>query len=403
MKKRGIQAVAMAAAVTMAASLFGCAAAPAAPQEAPAAEEAPAEAVEEAAEETPAEETAEAEAPEAAEEAAAEAEAAETETAASGTRIFTDSVGREVELDAEITRIAATGPLAQIALYAIAPDLMVGWTSDWSEASEKYIPEEYLSLPVLGQLYGGKGEMNLEEVLAADPQVVIDFGQPKGSIVEDLDGLQEQTGIPFVHITASLQETGDAYRKLGELLGREEKGEEIAAYCEEICGKCLAAAEASEPAKLLFITGENGLNVIAQNSFHAEVVDLLSDNLAVVDEPSSKGTGNESDLEQIMNWNPEVIIFSPDSIYDTVGEDPAWQTIPAIADHRYYEVPAEPYNWMGFPPSVQRYLGMLWLAKTLYPDAADYDLKEEIVRYYDLFYHYELTDEEYDALMEKAQ
>ena len=396
MKKKAVRLTTILAAAALSASAFGCAAAPAAQ---PAAEEAPAETAEEA--------PAEAE-EETAEEAEVTAEEAETEEAAAEetaqtTRIFTDSAGREVEVDAEITRIAATGPLAQIALYAIAPDLMVGWTSDWSEASEKYIPEEYLALPVLGQLYGGKGEMNLEELLAADPQVVIDFGQPKASIVEDLDGLQEQTGIPFVHITASLLETGDAYRKLGELLGREEEGEALAAYCEETCEKCLAAAEASEPAKLLFITGENGLNVIAKDSFHAEVVDLLADNLAVVDEPSSKGTGNESDLEQIMNWNPEVIIFSPDSIYETVGEDPAWQTIPAIENHRYYEVPAQPYNWMGFPPSVQRYPGMLWLAKTLYPDAADYDLKEEIVRYYDLFYHYELTDEEYEELMKKAQ
>lgn len=396
MKKKAVRLTTILAAAALSASAFGCAAAPAAQ---PAAEEAPAETAEEA--------PAEAE-EETAEEAEVTAEEAETEEAAAeetadATRIFTDSAGREVEVDAEITRIAATGPLAQIALYAIAPDLMVGWTSDWSEASEKYIPEEYLALPVLGQLYGGKGEMNLEELLAADPQVVIDFGQPKASIVEDLDGLQEQTGIPFVHITASLLETGDAYRKLGELLGREEEGEALATYCEETCEKCLAAAEASEPAKLLFITGENGLNVIAKDSFHAEVVDLLADNLAVVDEPSSKGTGNESDLEQIMNWNPEVIIFSPDSIYETVGEDPAWQTIPAIENHRYYEVPAQPYNWMGFPPSVQRYPGMLWLAKTLYPDAADYDLKEEIVRYYDLFYHYELTDEEYEELMKKAQ
>lgn len=395
MKKKAVRLTTILAAAALSASAFGCAAAPAAQ---PAAEEAPAET-----EEAPAEAE-----EETAEEAEVTAEEAETEEAAAEetaetTRIFTDSAGREVEVDAEITRIAATGPLAQIALYAIAPDLMVGWTSDWSEASEKYIPEEYLALPVLGQLYGGKGEMNLEELLAADPQVVIDFGQPKASIVEDLDGLQEQTGIPFVHITASLLETGDAYRKLGELLGREEEGEALAAYCEETCEKCLAAAEASEPAKLLFITGENGLNVIAKDSFHAEVVDLLADNLAVVDEPSSKGTGNESDLEQIMNWNPEVIIFSPDSIYETVGEDPAWQTIPAIENHRYYEVPAQPYNWMGFPPSVQRYPGMLWLAKTLYPDAADYDLKEEIVRYYDLFYHYELTDEEYEELMKKAQ
>ena len=58
-----------------------------------------------------------------------------------------------------------------------------------------------------------------------------------------------------------------------------------------------------------------------------------------------------------------------------------------------------PYNWMGFPPSVQRYLGMLWMAKLLYPDAADYDLQAEVTEYFDLFYHCALTGEQYEALM----
>ena len=127
MKKKAVRLTTILAAAALSASAFGCAAAPAAQ---PAAEEAPAETAEEA--------PAEAE-EETAEEAEVTAEEAETEEAAAEetaetTRIFTDSAGREVEVDAEITRIAATGPLAQIALYAIAPDLMVGWTSDWSEA-----------------------------------------------------------------------------------------------------------------------------------------------------------------------------------------------------------------------------------------------------------------------------
>lgn len=403
MKTKRNRWLAILLAAAMMTSLCACAAAPA-PAPAPAesaAEEAP-EAPEETAEEEASEAPAEEETSESEEAAEASAEEA-AEDEGSATRIFTDSTGREVEIDAEITRIAASGPLAQIALYAIAPDLMVGWTSDWSEDAQQFIPEEYLQLPVLGQLYGGKGEMNLEELLAADPQVVIDFGQPKKTIVEDLDALQEQTGIPFVHITAGMEDTGDAYRMLGDLLGRQEEGEKLASYCEEVYERSIKAAEASEKAKLLFIAGENGLNVIAKDSFHAEVVDLLADNLAVVDEPSSKGTGNESDLEQIMNWDPEVIIFAPESICATVGDDPDWQTISAIKNGKYYRVPMGPYNWLGFPPSVQRYLGMIWLTKILYPEAADYDLKEEVVRYYDLFYHHELTDEQYDALMEMAQ
>ena len=154
-----------------------------------------------------------------------------------------------------------------------------------------------------------------------------------------------------------------------------------------------------EKVKLLYLLGDTGLNVIAKGSYHAEVIDLLSDNLAVVESPSSKGSGNEVDMEQLLAWNPDVILFAPGSIYDTVGEDAAWQQMSAIQNGRYYEVPMGPYNWMGFPPSVQRYLGMLWMGKLLYPEQAEYDLKTEVKEYFTLFYHTELTDAQYDALV----
>jgi len=62
-------------------------------------------------------------------------------------------------------------------------------------------------------------------------------------------------------------------------------------------------------------------------------------------------------------------------------------------------VPRYPYNWMGFPPSVNRYLGMLWLAQLLYPDVARYDLYYEAARYYALFYHCDLTVDQYRRLV----
>ena len=115
--------------------------------------------------------------------------------------------------------------------------------------------------------------------------------------------------------------------------------------------------------------------------------------------PSSKGGGNEIDMEQLLIWDPDVILFAPGSIYATVGEDSMWQQLTAIRTGRYYEVPMGPYNWLGSPPSVQRYLGMLWMMKLLYPEQTDYDLKAEVQKYYQLFYHCELTDEQYDALV----
>ncbi|MBO4695912.1 MAG: ABC transporter substrate-binding protein [Lachnospiraceae bacterium] len=315
------------------------------------------------------------------------------------TRTFTDSVGREVEIPYTLEKVAVSGPLAQIVLFALCPDKLAGIAGEWDKTAEKYLATEYYNLPVLGQLYGGKGELNLETLLNSGAQVVIDVGEPKKTIAEDLDGLQAQTGIPFVHVTATISTMGDAYRKLGELLGMQDEAEALAVYCENVYSRTLEIADSAEKRNLLYIAGDQGLNVIANGSYHAEVIDLLSNNLAVVDSPSSKGTGNEVDMEQILLWNPDVILFAPGSIYSSVKDMPEWQAVKAVQTGEYYEVPFGPYNWMGFPPSAQRLLGMMWMSKLLYPEKAGYDLYDEVREYYRLFYHADLTKEQYEELI----
>ena len=59
---------------------------------------------------------------------------------------------------------------------------------------------------------------------------------------------------------------------------------------------------------------------MAEGSFHADTINKMGKNMASIEEVSFSGDGNESDVEQIMTWNPDVIIFSPESIFDTVGE-----------------------------------------------------------------------------------
>ena len=322
----------------------------------------------------------------------------ENDTAAE-TRVFTDSTGRQITVPARIDKVAVSGPLTQIVVFALCPDKLVGVANEWDESAQQFLDEKYYNLPLLGQLYGGKGELNLETLLASEAQVVIDVGEAKSTIVEDMDGLQEQTGIPFVHIDAKLASMDETYTMLGDLLGMADEAKALSDYCRTTYDSVKSAVDGVEKANLLYITGDTGLNVIAQGSYHSEVIDMLSNNLAVVDEPSSKGTGNEVDMEQILNWNPDVILFAPGSIYATVGEDAAWQGVTAIKDGAYYEVPMGPYNWMGFPPSVQRLLGMQWMAKLLYPDAVDYDMYEAASIYFKMFYHCDLTQEQYDALV----
>lgn len=318
------------------------------------------------------------------------------------TSVFTDSLGREVEVSTNLTRVALSGPLAQLILFALCPDKLVGLATAWSPEAEEFIETQYYNLPILGQLYGGTGTLNLEEIAATGAQVIIDVGAAKDNMVQDMDNLQDQLGIPTVHIDAHTATVGDAYRKLGGLLDVKDMAEVLGEYCDGVYANTLSiVSEVDENGKanLLHCLGDAGISVIARDSYHAEVIDLLANNLAVVENPSSKGTGNEVDLEQIMLWNPDVIIFAPNSIYSTVGNNPDWADITAIENGHYYEVPFGPYNWLGFPASVQRYLGMIWLAQLLYPDVAQYDVYQEVSEYFDLFYHCNITVERYNRLV----
>ena len=318
-------------------------------------------------------------------------------------QVFTDDLGREVVLPEEISRIVPTGPLAQIVLYAIAPDLFVGLAAKWGSTAVGIVPDEYLNLPYFGQLYNS-ANLNVEELALADPQVIIDIGEPKGSAQEDLENLQIQTNIPTVYINTTLETMPQTFRTLGKLLNREEKAEELALFCERVYARTVSIMEqvGGNKVNALYVLGEDALNVLAKDSYHSELIDMMTNNVAVVDNPSSKGSGNQVTMEQIALWNPDFVLFAADSIYDTAAETDTWCDISAIANGNYIEVPEGPHNWMGTPPAVQRYLGLIWLTAQLYPEYCDYDVEAEIYEYYRLFYGCELTAEQYQNLTANA-
>ena len=333
------------------------------------------------------------------------ADTAEETQASEGAKTveFKDDAGRTVTLPEKISRIVPSGPLSQIILFAIAPDMFVGLASKWDDCAKGFVDSKYYDLPYFGQIYGS-ADLNVEELALADPQIIIDIGEAKKSVVEDLDDLTKQTGIQAVHIEASLATMPQTFRTLGKLLGREERGEELAAFCERVYNRTVSIMEQVGDNKVnaLYITGEEGLNVLANGSYHAEMLDMLVNNLAVVEEPSSKGSGNAVSMEQIALWNPDYIIFAPGSVYATAAENETWSQINAIANGTYIETPEGPHNWMGTPPAVQRYLGMIWLTATLYPEHCDFDMKAEIMEYYRLFYGCEMTEAQYNALTANA-
>ena len=335
---------------------------------------------------------------------AAPAEEAAAETAAPETIEFTDSLGRTVTLPAQITRIAPSGAVATMMLAAIAPECMVTIHSSPSESQMAYLPASLASLPETGQMYGSKASLNLETLLSADPQVVIDLGDKKGDMAADLDALQEQIGVPVIFIEADLPHMAAAFRTLGSLLpGKLDRGEQIAS----LIGRTTSmAAENSAKitddmrVRVMYTTGEDGLGTNAAGSTQAQVLDLVGvENAIKVDDVSSKGGGNIISLEQLYRFDPEVIVFDANSIYGAVADDPAWAQLTAISTGKYYEVPGSPYGWLSGPPSMNMILGVWWLGNLIYPEIYDYDMSEMTQEIYKTLWNYDLTADEAAALL----
>ena len=152
----------------------------------------------------------------------------------------------------------------------------------------------------------------------------------------------------------------------------------------------------------MYALGDKALNTLAEGSFHADTVNIMGDNVAKLEDVTSSGLGNEVDLEQIYLWNPDYIVFEYMTGYECAATDPAWAELFSVQNGHIFKTPRGPYGWLASPPSVQRYLGLLWLGALMYPDYVQYDLKEEVSSYYKLFYNYEMTDAQYSVLMEYA-
>ncbi len=333
-------------------------------------------------------------------------EAAESRAAQGETFLFTDSAGREVELPKTVTRVASGGSLANIMIYAVRPDVIVGWSEAPSETEKKYIDEAYWDLSEYGNFHDDGGGFNREALMLDAPEVIIDVGQWDEEYKAELDALQEQIGIPVVLIESQLEQVPAAYRTMGELLGVPERGEELAAYCEELLADAKEKAASipdSERTTVFYASGEAGLDTMLSGTIHAQIYELVGARLvATADNVQVQKGGGSVSMEQLLVWDPDVIMFAQDSIYGEIAGDETWGALSAVQNGTYYEIPTEPYNWLGRPPGPNRMVGIRWLGNLLYPEIFDYDIEEEVRECFRLFYRYELSDEELYALLSRS-
>lgn len=322
------------------------------------------------------------------------------------TREITDMAGRKVTVPAaeNIESVFSAGPVAAIFLYMVAPDKLLGWNYELNDVEKSIILDKYQDLPNFGM----GDAVNYEAVIAANPTIAINSGKINDTMVSDCDALSESLGIPVVAVDNELNNSAEAFRFMGELLGVEDHAEELAQYAEQVFTDINALSDIPEEKKVsvYFGNGEDSLETAPRGSQHAQILDAINA-VNVADLELGDGSRVQISAEQLLAWDPDVIVVNGEPKADKSGNsaaedilsNPDYASLKAVQDQKVYGTPNAPFSWVDRPAGPNRLIGMRWFSALIYPEYIKCDINEEIHKFFDLFYHVDLFDEQLENVL----
>ncbi len=306
--------------------------------------------------------------------------------------VITDSAGRKVAVPRRVERVFPAGPPAAIQLYTLAPETLLGWPRANRPDELEFLLPGIGNRPEVGRLTGRGNTANLEAVLASRPDLIVDTGSTRATFAELADRVQAQTGIPYALLDGSLPAIPASYALLGELLARPARARELAQSAQDTL-RSVAARVASVPAdkrpRVYYARGPAGLETGLGGSINIEALDVMGVRLVSAEQPGGLATVG---IEQVLRWDPDVIITIDLNFAATVRDNPLWKGVRAVREGRVHLSPKLPFGWVDFPPGVNRLPGLWWLGKALFPALFPEDLRTITRDFYRQFYGVTLAD-----------
>ncbi len=301
---------------------------------------------------------------------------------------LTDMAGRTVTIPQPVERIVSTFPEETRVLVEVGgADMLVGVSSYLSD--ETYAPNflMLIAYPQLKELpgTGSYRDPNLEQIVSLYPDVIISGN----SGPEKANAIQEKTGIPTVAISAKFDYEGEggafeAYRLAGAVMGKEDEAEELIAFIEDEFDKITEITSEipeDERVKVYYLC----FDLTQPYSSYAPIEMAGGINVARIG-PEATVTVSE---EQIIKWNPDVILIHSTSKSHSMGtvedilSDPELQSINAVKDGRVYYSKG---GYVGGNPATS-VAEVLYMSKLFYPDEfEDMDVEAEGNRILERFY-----------------
>jgi iron complex transport system substrate-binding protein len=311
---------------------------------------------------------------------------------AAETHTITDITGTDVELPVDITRAVTIDPFSSQFLYVIGADDRLVATCI-GPANRDLINVTQPDLAALPSA-GCKTNVNIEQLLAYDPEVVI-TDQKYTQTNEDL----LNANIPVVQLDLeSFENLKKSYTILGEVFGKEKEAGEFVTYFDEKMTMVSdnAANIPDTDKKNVYFGQRDPLQTLGDDYYEADILTTVGAQNAAVD---LLGGDNKVSIDQVYNWNPDAVIllpYCPVSVDELMADD-AWKALPAVEEKQVFRMPKYLMSWeLPVPESV---LGAIWMQGTLYPDAVSYDLKDEIISFYKQYYGLDLTSADVDAML----
>ena len=326
----------------------------------------------------------------------------EASEAAPPTRIIVDRAGRKVRIPVSPQRVACLFGPSYEKLFALGAADRISLVAHVKLPWNYQLNPNLKNIPVLDNFMAP----DVEQLLHLKTDLVIYHPFPKQLQRLSASGLPVVVAYDSSKRQMTLEDfINDWYEQIrfyGDVLGgrANDIAEKYCAYADERIRKVVAITSkipASERPKAFYICGriDGGTNTQSRFSTAYWLVQAAGGSMMTYDD---KAYFVSVSTEQLIAWNPDVIVVGTSPSIDPIVNNPQFQGITAVKKHKVFISPEGQFYWSHF--STESFLCILFMAKLFHPDLfADVDVKQELKSYYQNFYHYSLTDDEAERIL----
>lgn len=320
----------------------------------------------------------------------------------SGSKEVTDMANRTVQIPATVNHVVATAPPMTTIIYMLAPDKLTGVNFQWTDAELEFVPSKYQNIPVVGGWYGSQ-DGSYEEFIASEPDIVVEsIDEGMGVDLDTVEERQNKFGeIPVVAVVdaSDLKEMPKSITFMGEILGTQDKAKQLCDFDEKylkITNETASQMSDSDKKSVYFAEGNDGLQTVPSGSSQSQQLELIgANNVADELDQGNTSSGFQVSMEQVIKWNPDIIITTSPDFYNTVKSDSSWSQLDAVKNDEVYLSPQSPFKWFGRPVGANLIIGLPWVSKVVYPDQyTNINMVEVTQEFYSDFYHTDLSTEQ---------